>query len=698
MDSNKGVNSYTDEVEPPATDSVINSYWEENSASGSNRATNRKDGYNDGGNLNPQGGSSPETVCLKTRDNILRIATWNVRTLYQDGNIENLIQEVEEMRLDITGIAEVRWTDAGIMAKDDYTIMYSGGEEHRNGVAFIINKNVKRSLLGFWPISERVAVMKLEGKPFNIALIQVYTPTSDYSDEDIDIFYESIQKAIKHAKSDDIMFVMGDMNAKVGSKRYGSIVGSYGLGEINPRGERLIEFCDRNNLAIMNTWFQQPRRRLYTWSSPDGVTRNQIDYIMVRQRFRNCVQQVKTYPGADVGSDHNPVVMRVKIKLKKIQKPKIMPRYDMNLLRDGTIRERFGVAVRNMYESFNVECDTKQSVEGAIDQKWCNIRDSMKKTTEELILRKENKAKQPWMKDHILQLMTERKQNKCNESKYREFNKKIKVACKKAKEEWLDERCREIEELDKIGRTRQMYDKVKELTSGKKMGVYQSGINDKNGEALFDKEDIKKRWVEYIGELYDDDQGDIPTVSNLEGPCILHSEVEQAIKELKCGKAGDKLEQVQKFVYLGHMITEDGKCETEIKRRIEIARSAINQMKALIVSGKISVKVRIRLAKCYIWSTLMYGAEAWTISKVMQTKLEAFEMWIYRRIMKVPWTAKKSNVEVLTLVNERRKLMGMIKERKLKYLGHILRHPCLGKELCEGMVNGKRGRGRPRLK
>eukprot|EP00794_Sanderia_malayensis_P004984 gene4984-5642_t len=160
----------------------------------------------------------------------------------------------------------------------------------------------------------------------------------------------------------------------------------------------------------------------------------------------------------------------------------------------------------------------------------------------------------------------------------------------------------------------------------------------------------------------------------------------------------DKLEQVQKFVYLGHMITEDGKCETEIKRRIEIARSAFNQMKALLVSGKISVKVRIRFARCYIWSTLMYGAEAWTINNVMQTKLEAFEMWIYRRIMKVPWTAKKSNVEVLTLVNERRKLMGMIKKRKLKYFGHILRHPCLGKELCEVMVNGKRGGGRPRLK
>lgn len=94
-------------------------------------------------------------------------------------------------------------------------------------------------------------------------------------------------------------------------------MGKYGLGEKNERGERLIQSCQQNKLTITNTWLQHHPQKLYTWKSPGDIIRNQIDYIMTNKRFRNSVRQVKTYPGADLNSDHNPVVMRVKVKLKK---------------------------------------------------------------------------------------------------------------------------------------------------------------------------------------------------------------------------------------------------------------------------------------------------------------------------------------------------------------------------------------------
>ena len=87
---------------------------------------------------------------------------------------------------------------------------------------------------------------------------------------------------------------MGDLNAKVGNERYQYIVGIHGLGRRNERGERLIQFCQENKLIIANTWFQQPVRKLYTWKSPGDISRNQIDYIMFNERFRNCIKQAKT--------------------------------------------------------------------------------------------------------------------------------------------------------------------------------------------------------------------------------------------------------------------------------------------------------------------------------------------------------------------------------------------------------------------
>ena len=112
----------------------------------------------------------------------------------------------------------------------------------------------------------------------------------------------------------NIICIMGDLNAKVGNVTDFNIIGNYGLGKQNERGQRLIEFCNENNKVIMNTWFQQPLCRLYTWKSPGDISRNQIDYIMINKRFRNCVKQARPHPGADINSDHNPVTIKLKVK------------------------------------------------------------------------------------------------------------------------------------------------------------------------------------------------------------------------------------------------------------------------------------------------------------------------------------------------------------------------------------------------
>ena len=110
---------------------------------------------------------------------------------------------------------------------------------------------------------------------------------------------------------------------------------------------------------------------------------------------------------------------------------------------------------------------------------------------------------------------------------------------------------------------------------------------------------------------------------------------------------GCKIAQVKEFVYLGQTITDDGRCDKAIRKRIEIARSAFNGFGKTLTSRDISIPTKLRLVKCYVWSTLLYGCETWTLSQQIMKKLQAFEMWIYRKMLKISWSDKKTNEEVL---------------------------------------------------
>ena len=109
-----------------------------------------------------------------------------------------------------------------------------------------------------------------QGKPFNITVIQVYVPTSKAEEAEVEQFYEDLQDLLKLTPKKDVLFIIGNWNAKGGSQETPGITGKVGLGMWNEAGERLIEFCQENALVIANTHFQQHKRRLYTWTSPNG--------------------------------------------------------------------------------------------------------------------------------------------------------------------------------------------------------------------------------------------------------------------------------------------------------------------------------------------------------------------------------------------------------------------------------------------
>ena len=109
-----------------------------------------------------------------------------------------------------------------------------------------------------------------QGKPFNITVIQVYAPTSNAEEAEVERFYEDLQDLSELTPKKDVLFIIGDRNAKVGSQETPGITGKFGFGVQNGVGQRLIEFCQENALVIANTLFQHHQRILYTWTSPDG--------------------------------------------------------------------------------------------------------------------------------------------------------------------------------------------------------------------------------------------------------------------------------------------------------------------------------------------------------------------------------------------------------------------------------------------
>ena len=198
------------------------------------------------------------------------IRTWNVRSMNQ-GKLEMVKQEMARVNVDILGISELKWTEMGEFNSDDHYIYYCGQESlRRNGVAIMVSKRVRNAVLGCILKNDRMISVRFQGKPFNITVIQFYVPTSNAKEAQVERLYEDLQDLLELTPKKDVLFIIGDWNAKVGSQKILGVTGKFGLGVQNETGQRLIELCQENALVIANTLFQKHKRRFYTWTSPEG--------------------------------------------------------------------------------------------------------------------------------------------------------------------------------------------------------------------------------------------------------------------------------------------------------------------------------------------------------------------------------------------------------------------------------------------
>jgi hypothetical protein len=195
----------------------------------------------------------------------------------------------------------------------------------------------------------------------------VYIKASEHEDDEVEVLYGVIKEIFEEGgKGNTNTIIMGDRNSIVGDEPCRNIVGPHDLKRKNHIGQMLINFCERNGLIFNNTWFRKPKRRLYTWKAPGDRTRHQLDYIIVKHRFRNSVKDVQTLPGAVIDSEHNLLVAKICARLKKIIRfQKRRPHWDLEKLYtqtqtvQDTLEGKLGA----------IECDN-----GNFEVQWNNIK------------------------------------------------------------------------------------------------------------------------------------------------------------------------------------------------------------------------------------------------------------------------------------------------------------------------------------
>ena len=925
---------------------------------------------------NPSGRSTMEEAeaerpvrTQKLRNTKIQFGTWNVRSM-NTGKLEVVKREMTRCDIDILGVSELRWSGMGKFNSDNHTVYFCGENNRKNGVGFICSKQTNKCILGFNPVNDRIISIRMQCKPVNITVINIYAPTSTADEEKVEEFYSKVQEAVDEIPKGDMLFILVDWNAKVGNTKTQGVTGSFGLGRRNERGEQLIDFCNYNHLAIMNTLFKLPPRRLYTWKAPDGITRNQIDYILCQQRWRSSILCANTRPGADCGSDHNLLTATMKFKIKTIHKTFQQTSYDLEKINDD-----FKIELKNRFELLY-----HQEHDSTSDEFWNSVKFTVTQVADRFIAKRTRKKVTPWLSEAAIEIAEKRRSAKIkrNDNLYRQLNYEFQKQARKDKEDNLRDTCKRLEKLSECGKTRDFFKEIKNIT-----GTFDpkcSTVNSETGKACTDRNAVKDRWKEYTDSLYARDPNVNDTFSTPEytnEPEILEAEVHYALHSLSNGKSagcdnipvelmkagddksvktltilcnkvwyektwpndwkkaiyvpifkkGDKkacsnyrtislishtskvllkviqkrlerflvdelpnkqagfkigsgtrdhifnirtimekyreykkpiylcfidyskafdcvdherlwctlhqmgtpthlivllqqlydqqvatvrteygetdpivigkgvrqgcilspllfniyterimrevldncgmgvsvggrminnlryaddttllaeseaelltilrrlkdesakaglylnvsktkilttgpirdvrinnepIEVVDTFSFLGSMISNTGYCEQEIRRRIALGKSAMKKLDKIWKDRGISKETKKKLVKVLVFPVAMYGSETWTIRKADRKRIDSFELWCWRHLLKISWTSRKTNAWVLENINPGDSLEAMIARGRLRYFGHVCR--ALGsmeREIMFGYVKGQRGRGRPRTR
>ncbi|XP_055382796.1 uncharacterized protein LOC129612958 [Condylostylus longicornis] len=456
-------------------------------------------------------GNNGTQTLNRPKDNDLKIATWNVRTMLQIGKMQEVANEMAKYKIDLMALQEIRWANKGKIEKPQYTLFYSGSASGRRtglyGTGFMINKKLKSTVMAFEPVNVRISMIRLKGKFCNITIVTAYAPIEDADAEDKDIFYENLMGREQHVVN---------------------IAGKYSLHEVcNNNGQRLCQFADEISMKIKSTAFE--RKNIYkgTWKVPGSGIVNQIDHVLITTRRASSIIDVRSCRGANCDSDHYLVRVTVRQRISNItkQRGKKKIKWNTEKLLQPTVKENYQEKIQHhLFHNVNSQNET-------IENMTENIEKAIISAATEIVGKAPTQRNSEWFdsecKDAIEIKNEERKKmlQRNTRAIREEYKRKRVIAnkiCKKKKKQMM---------------------KSKKMTNG-----YQPRLNicrDKPGNMLLEENKIMSRWVEYsyfkelLNVPHEQQQNDEQELMTAEPLDILPTfdEIKTAIFKLKNNKA-----------------------------------------------------------------------------------------------------------------------------------------------------------------
>ena len=511
-----------------------------------------------------------------------RIACWNVRTLgrlsEQSEKLLGLVQTMEEKKIELMALSETRWTGQGVERIKNKTFIYSGADKDRNyGVAIALSNQARRSWEEagsvFHPVSERILRIRIKTHFGHASIIAVYAPTNPTTPSDAtvsDAFYQQLQTTLAAVPVRDMVIIMGDLNARVGSDnaKWKSVMGCHSPDQRNENGERLLDFCACNDLVITNTCFPHKTIHKCTWFRNGDRTRpgRMIDYVLVNRRFRTSILDTRTFRKTHVESDHELVVstVRFKIKAKRMQNTGLRKRQTCGLPMGSKIIFR-----TTLHASLPSQPTENENVE----EVWRTLKSALNEAQETLpeLPRRQEKE---WVTEELRNLSRKKREawqrmwqsdgphpnNTALRDQYKHYCKLTRDAAERARNKWWSDRAAEAEKRAQVAeREGQGGSLIKELRLLKSHFTKASApslLAKDGGSSVTSDEDKCKRWVEHFEEVFNcgtsvseavleelpvinpREDGDVPILAGDElGTPLTEEEIKVAVSQLRSGKA-----------------------------------------------------------------------------------------------------------------------------------------------------------------
>ena len=490
---------------------------------------------------------------LTSPNHVVNIGFWNVRTMFQTSKAAQVASEFRRYRLDILGISECRWSESGkLVLNSGEMILWSGREnEHESGTALMLGSLAVRSLVEWKAVSDRIVLARFRSRFVMMTVVVCYAPTNNADEEVKERYYEQLQETISRVNKHDVLVVGGDMNAKVGNDNSGRerCMERFGLGTMNENGHLFTDFCQENGLVIGGTMYRHKDLHKYTWESPDGRTRNQIDHITINRKWAASMKDVRTRRGADVGSDHVLLVAKIQLSLRSRPRTEGRRKLDVGRLKCEEKAEEFKLKVSNRFEVLE-----DKEVED-IDEYWMELRDTLKEASEE-VLGYGGRKKEEWMSEGSWEKLGQRKEIKKGmlredltedemevlKGQYKEKDGEVKKSVRLDKRRFMEGKAAEAEEAAGRGDSRTLYQISKSLGKGKSFGG-QGQVKNGEGEILAGEDEQRERWAEHFqGVLNREEPQSTPDFEvgeplEISTEAFSLSEVTDAIGKMKSNKA-----------------------------------------------------------------------------------------------------------------------------------------------------------------